>query len=123
MLRVSEVAREFMKISGLNEEQTLELDHLIAKCTGDIEGMVDQSVDVRKHAGRLYYAAAALAYYRYIVTRLTASDNLDYISAGDIKISHDNQQLLSVARELKEDAINSLNDLKKGKSSFIFKRM
>ena len=123
MLRISEVAKEFIKLSGLDETSVLELDHLLAKSAGDIEGMVDQSVDINKHAGRLYYAAAALAYYRYIVSNLTRADNLEYISAGDIKISHNNERLLEVARELKDDAINSLNDLKKGCDAFVFKRM
>lgn len=123
MLRISEVAKEFMRISGLDEESTLELDHLLAKSAGDIEGLVDKSIDVSKYAARLYYAAAALAYYRYIVTKLTSADNVEYVSAGDIKISHDNSRILEIAREIKEDALNSLNDLKKGCDAFIFKRM
>jgi hypothetical protein len=121
MLLISEVSKEFENLSGLSKSEILNWMHLITKSTKDIESMIDSTVDINKVCGRLYYAAAALAYYRYIVQSITQQESVDYISAGDIKISHRvNANILDIARELKDDAISSLDDLKR-QNTFIFK--
>ncbi len=111
MLQVSDVRSQFVRLSGISESDALAWSHMIVKSIRDVEGMVDSANLTDDADARLCHAAAALSYYRYVVHSLT-KESVSAFNVGDVKFAQSISDMLEVAREIKDDALSSIEDMR-----------
>lgn len=111
MIEFSDVRSQFITLTGMNQTESMKWSHIIAKSVSDVKDIVDSSRLTEEVVPRLSHAAAALAYYRYVVHSLT-KENVSAFNIGDIKMAQNISDMLTVAREIRDDALSSLDDLR-----------
>lgn len=111
MVEFSDVRSQFITLTGITEMESIRWSHIIAKSIKDVEGIIDSSKLNEDIDPRLSHAAAALAYYRYVVHSLT-KENVSAFNIGDVKMAQNISDMLTVAREIRDDALSSLDDLR-----------
>lgn len=103
----------FAKLSGLTEEEVYRYEFL---CQAAMEDVAARCSD-EQEGGRQAFAAAALAYYRYVLLTLTDGGS---VTVGDVTVS-DRGERLSSAQQLCREAFVSLGSPMD--DDFVFERM
>ena len=116
-MQIENVLELFAKLSGLSEEELYQarflcemaMEHIRSRCTGNEE----------EEGGRQSFAAAALAYYRFLLWTLTEQGG-DSIKVGEVTVKNVRERL-EYAQVLYQDALAGLEGLKD--DGFVFERM
>ncbi len=94
----------FAVLSGLSEDEVREQRYL---CEMSMDEITERLPEGKSCGGREEYAAAALAYYRYILWRM--SDGGGQIKVGDISVSSGRERL-EYAERIWKEALSRLGE-------------
>lgn len=108
MIEFENVLCAFCLLTDLSEEEGREQGVLIDLAISEVTMMLRPGAYTPANHDRLCHACAAFAYYKYVL--VTATKALDF-TAGDIKMSPPSAALLTLARQLRDDAVGSIADL------------
>ncbi len=96
-MNLESVLRLFEKLSGLSEEEGRAYSFLCELAVQKISAMVGSH---KADGGQQVLAAAALAYYRYVL--LSVSDNSGAVKIGEVSLGKDNERVCYAERVYKE---------------------
>lgn len=118
-MNVENVMRMFGKFAGIDEDDVTEYRFL---CESSVENISAKTLvtETENDKSRLEYAAAVLAYYRYVLLSFT-DESGGSITVGEISIKNPEKRLEYAERMLKE----ALDDIKAitGDNDFVFERI
>lgn len=109
----------FCRLAELEKDNSVRLRFL---CEGSMRYVLHRITDKSKlecDSGRAEYAAAALAYYRFVLLSLTDGNGSE-IKVGDISVKQSGFEKISAAEKLCRDAFAEITDLI-GDNDFVFK--
>ena len=95
----------FAALSGLSCEELFERRYLCEMSMVDINRMLPENADCC--GGRKEYAAAALAYYRYVLWSIADGDT--DVKVGDVSVKSDSERL-AYAERILNDALSLLGE-------------
>ena len=119
-MSVENTLNRFKLISGLESGEAEQWQDLVSEAREYIDSLVIKDDIFELDEKRLDNAAAVYAYYRYLC--YSSSDESSF-SAGDIKVTFNNDKL-KAAKEMWDMELENIKDIADtGKSLFIFKRV
>ncbi len=113
------VAEAFGALAGLDESERLPYLPMCILCAGQIKrGLISEDV-LEEHSRELSYAAAANAFYRYVLLR-AALDEGDF-KAGDVSVTK-SSGAEKAAKALRDEALAAVSSLT-GETDFVFRQV
>ena len=109
-ISIDTVVDIFTSVAGDNETANGRV--FCRSAIGMLEEMLDNKKNLSGNSYQICYAAACVAYYRYILHKNTGA--LD-IKAGDITVNDCSDNVSEHAKNLMSDALNSISHLMKPK--------
>ena len=108
MIEFEKVLGAFSHLADLTEAQAREESALLSLALGEVAVMLRPGACTPESHDRICHACAAFAYYKHaLVAAMKAVD----FKAGDIAMSPPGAALLTLARQLRDDAVGSIADL------------
>ncbi len=104
------VLEHFTLLSGLAEEEAKTWLPLCHWAVASLFGKLDQDTDLVANHALLCYAAGAMAYYKYVL-RNASREGTTSFSAGDVKVTENTHHSATLAKQLYEDAVQSVAHL------------
>lgn len=105
-----QVFQRFCELTGLSYNDAQQYRWLCNNAADELNEMLVSNIDMQKCSSRLSVAAAAIAYYRYII--FTENSNVTSFKAGDLTVAYSdckvfakeylNQCLKSIAPYIKD---------------------
>ena len=120
-MTTQEVLERFAIIANLTSEEITPWTALCEDAENEIRSHLREDTDEEEHSRRLSSAAAALAFYRYMMYR-TSVGNVESFSAGELKIKTDAKTAVQLAHNIWRDARNAVCDLLNDED-FVFERI
>ncbi|MBQ3929028.1 MAG: hypothetical protein II711_02935 [Clostridia bacterium] len=109
----------FQRLSGLESDQVLEYQFIYDSAMQSIQRKLNNACDKDKESSRLEFAAAALAYYQYVLWSVSRS--ADEIAVGQISVKNSSGQL-KAAEKICREALDNIADIYMGEG-FVFERV
>ncbi len=116
-----EIIKRFSIISGLSSDEIAPWTSLCEDACMEIRKNLRENVVEEDHSRRLNAAAAALAFYRYILYRCSGG-GMEAFTAGEIRIKTDSKVTAKMAYNIWMDAKRSVSDLLQD-NEFMFERI
>ena len=98
----------FSRLSGIDEESSVTLRFSCENTRSYIISHIKPDIDICGCSGKLEFAAAALAYYRYILWSDT--ENGENITVGDISVKSSAERL-EKAYKIYQQAVEDISDI------------
>jgi hypothetical protein len=109
-ISIDRVVDAFLTLAG---QEALSSGRILCSTAAETLGSwLDRSKQIGECEASLNYAAACMAYYRYV---LKSTDDTRSIKAGDITVNDDSDKMVSFAKNLMDDALHSVEHLFKPK--------
>ena len=87
-------------------------DKILSLCGDALDWVMRRKrEEVQDDDRRIAYAAAAVAYYNYALSRLTDSDDPRDFKAGDISVKKNIRDDLAVAEKFREARLSEVSDI------------
>lgn len=99
----------FSRLSGIDEENSVTFRFICETAQNYILSHLKPHTDMGSCSGRLEFAAAALAYYRYLLWSVT--ENGDSITIGEVSVKNTASDKLSAAVSICEQAFADISDV------------
>ncbi len=108
MIEFEKVLGAFSLLADIDEATARKNEPLVKLAIMEISvRLKDSACDIKNH-DRICHACAAAAYYKYTV--VTSANEHDF-TVGDIKFSAKAAANLTLAKQLRDDAVGSIADL------------
>ncbi len=120
MIEFEEVLGAFSLLAELNEEAAHAASTVVELAIAELNGLLIENADTEQNRDRLSHAAAALAYYKYVLLEATRLQG--GASVGDVKLNAPSDATLKIARALRDDALSAICDLTES-CSFAFRQV
>lgn len=120
-MNLQEILERFAIIAGLSLEETAPWTLLCEDACGEIRRNLKTGINEPDNARRLNVAAAALAFYRYVLYRVS-SGGMESFTAGELRIKTDAKSAVKMAYGVWKDAKKSISDLISD-NDFMFERI
>lgn len=120
-MNIEDVVDVFTRLSGLAAEDIIKFRFMCLTSYEYVKSHTKSGTDMSVYGGRLAFAAAALAYYRYILWCLTDGDGSE-IKVGDISVKPVSEKQLDSADKLCRNAFSALSGVFDD-GSFVFERI
>lgn len=111
----------FCRFTGLDSETASDFYFMCDTACDYVLSRIKPGADISEAGGRLDLAAAALAYYRYVLWSLT-DDPADQIRVGEISVRNNSAKALDRADRLCREAFRDVYGLLEDED-FVFRRM
>ena len=105
---IENIISVFSRLSGSDEETSVNFRFMCENAKDYIISHLKPDSDVNSCCGKLEFAAAALAYYRYILWSITESGG--DITVGDISVKS-SSSILANAQKICEQAFSDISDV------------
>ena len=109
-MNLQNIVKRFSIIANLSFEEAFPWTEICEDAANEIRIHLKSGVDESEHSRRLDAAAAALAFYRYIIYRASGG-GMESFTAGEIRIKADAKTSVKVALSVWKDAKHSIADL------------
>lgn len=109
-MNMEEIIRIFCRLSGLDYEEATDFRFMCDTALAYIMSRIKKGTDTKCCGSRINFAAAALAYYRYVLWSLT-DGVVNEINVGEIRVKHGGVSELEAADRLCREAFNDLKDI------------
>ena len=109
MINIGQVFETFQLLSDLSEPDAQKWLGLCADAGRQLTDMLRGGADLTTYTEAMIYAAAALAFYRYMLVKCAADQDTGSISIGDVKITKNASDTLKIAERIKDDALAALS--------------
>lgn len=120
-LNIENVVDIFGRLSSLAAEDIIKFRFMCENAVDNVKSYIKSDVNTSAYDGRLCFAAASLAYYRYVLWSLTDGGN-DEIKMGEFSIKPAAEKRLDAAAKLCKEAFKELMDIMRD-DSFVFERI
>lgn len=100
----------FSRLSGLRDKELLRYTFLCETSAGYVVSRLRDKEAAACSGGKVEFAAAALAYYRYILCLLTDGETGE-VKVGDIAVKKDAVSILESAEKLCREAFRDISGL------------
>ncbi len=120
-MNLQEILERFAIIASLSMDDVSLWIPICEDASEEIKRHLKEGISEDENARRLNVAAAALAFYRYILYK-TAGGGTESFSAGELRIKTNAQVSVKTAYNVWRDAKNSIADLLTD-DDFIFERI
>ena len=110
--------RIFCRLSGLDYEEAADFRFMCDTALSYIMSRIKHGSDTRCYGGRINFAAAALAYYRYVLWSLT-DGAANEVKVGEISVKHGGSSELEAADRLCREALADLGEILESEN-FVF---
>ena len=108
-MNIEKIIEIFSRLSGMDSEEAVKFSFICDSALEYILSHLKQGTDARNSCGRLEFAAATLAYYRYTLWSLT--DGCDNIKIGEISVSSSGPKQLESTQKLCSTAFEDIADI------------
>ena len=105
-----EVLRIFCRFAELSELESTEFTFMCETAADNVEQRIRPGADISGYGGRLALAAAALAYYRYVLWSITGTA-ANEIRVGELSRKSDAARQLEAAEGLCRSAFDDIWDI------------
>ncbi len=102
--------RIFCRLSGLDYEEAADFRFMCDTALSYIMSRIKHGADTRCCGGRINFAVAALAYYRYVLWSLT-DGAVNEINVGEIRVKHGVFSELDAADRLCREALADIGEI------------
>lgn len=119
-MNIENVIEIFRRLSGIDAKSTVQLRFFCENAFEYINSHIRNGANIDGYGSRLEFAAAAAAYYRYILWSLTDGGS-DNIKVGEISISGSGTKQLEAAEKLCNSALNDIGSIFENEN-FFFER-
>ncbi len=109
---IEEILLIFTKISGLTEEDATNYRFLCEAAISYVEARLKENISLSKYTKSLNYTAAATAYYRYTLMKVSDGTGTE-IRVGDIISKRNAIDQANSAEELCRQAYNDISEILK----------
>ncbi|MDD6021683.1 MAG: hypothetical protein ACI4GA_07860 [Acutalibacteraceae bacterium] len=93
-------------------EESEGTDKILSLCDSALDWVMRKKLpEISDDDSRIPYAAAAVAYYNYALSRLTDSNDPRNFKAGDVSVKKDIREDLLVAEKLKASRLAEVSDI------------
>ena len=120
-MNIEDVVDIFTRLSGLTAEDIIKFRFVCLNAYEYVKSHTKSGTDMSVYGGRLTFAAAALAYYGYILWCMTDVDGSE-IKTGDISVKPDAEKQLTSAEKLCRNAFSAIGEVFDD-GSFVFERI
>lgn len=120
-MNIENVIDIFTRLSALEAEDVLKFKFMCENAMEFVNSRIKDNVNTGAYGGRLCFAAAALAYYRFVLWSLTDSGG-DEIKIGEVTIKPTASKQLEAAEKLCREAFDSLGEIMPD-DGFVFERV
>ncbi len=117
-MNMEEILRIFCRLSGLDYEDAADFRFMCDTALSYIRARIKHGSDIEFYGGRINFAAAALAYYRYVLWSLT-DGVANEINVGEIRVKHGGSSELEAADKLCRETFADLGDILESEN-FVF---
>ena len=117
-----EIIKRFSIIFGLSSDEIAPWTSICEDACIEIRKNLRENVVEEDHSRRLNAAAAALAFYRYILYSTSNSGGAESFAAGELRIKTDTSRMINNAKKVWQDAKRSIADILKDEN-FMFERI
>ena len=107
ILPVDKIITTFFDLSG--ETEADKWRNHCATSAVSIIAMLKPGIDVATDEWKLCYAAACMAFYRYVLSG--AAEGITVLKAGDVTVNTSSDNAVTYARSLLEDALMPIGSL------------
>ncbi len=108
MIEFEKVLCAFSLLAELSEEAARAASTVVELAIAELNCMLIDGACTEENHDRICHAAAAVAYYKYVLLEATKSDG---VSVGDVRFTAPNAATLSIAKALRDDALGAVYDL------------
>ncbi len=117
-MNIENIIEIFCRLSGISAENVSGFRFLCENALMYVQSRLKPDADVTGGGSRINYAAAALAYYRYILLNVTGGD-IGEIKVGDISTKSSSAKELEAADKFCRDAFEDIAEFLEN-NEFIF---
>ncbi len=100
----------FRRLSGLSEKDVISFRFMCEAAFSYVDSRLKSDINVSLCGGRLETAAAALAYYRYVLWCITDGE-LNQIKVGELSSKRNGSAEIDAAEKLCRQAFSDIADL------------
>lgn len=119
-MNIEDVVDIFGRLSGLSAEDILKFRFMCRTSYEYVNSHIKSGTNMSVYGGRLCFAAAALAYYRYLLWSLT--DGRDEIKIGEVSVKPVSGKQIEAAEKLYKDSFSAVSDVMCDEG-FVFERI
>lgn len=116
---IEKIVQIFCRLSGIDSEDAVGFRFMCETALSYVMSHIKHDADTRGCGGRINFAAAALAYYRYVLWSLT-DGQLNEVKVGDISVKRTGNRELDAADKLCREAFSNISDILEN-DEFVFK--
>ncbi len=109
-MNIEKIIEIFGRLAGLEADEATDFRFMCESSVGYITSRLKPGVDIRHRCSRLEFAAAALAYYRFILWRLTDGGSNE-IKVGEISVKENGTKQLEGSEQLCKEAFSAISDI------------
>ncbi len=109
-MKLQNIVKRFSIIANISFEEAFPWTEVCEEAADEIRRHLKSEIDETEHHRRLEAAAAALAFYRYVIYRASGG-GMESFTAGEIKIKSDAKTSVKMALAVWKDAKHSIADL------------
>ncbi len=109
-MNIETIIEIFGRLAGLEAEEATDFRFMCESSVGYITSRLKSGVDISHRCSRLEFAAAALAFYRFILWRLTDGGSNE-VKVGDISVKESAANQIDAAEQLCKEAFSAINDI------------
>ena len=120
-MNIENVVDIFSRLSSLKAEDILKFRFMCETAMDNVNSYIKKDIDTSDYDGRLCFAAATLAYYRYVLWTLTEGANGE-VKMGDFSIKSTADNQLDAAAKLCEGAFDAIKEITDD-TGFVFERI
>ncbi len=120
-MNIEKVIDIFCRLSTLTAEDIIKFRFICETAMDNVNSYIKDNIDTDAYDGRLCFAAAALAYYRYVLWSLSDGKG-DELKLGDFSVKPSSEKRLDSAARLCREAFNSIKDIVND-NGFVFERI
>lgn len=123
ILKIENVMDMFRRLSGLDTETVLKFRFMCDSALDGIRTKLKSDRNIEAYSGRIEFAAAALAYYRYVLWSVSENSGED-ITVGEISVkrSASLSEQLKATEKLYREAFENIGDIYDC-DGFVFERI
>ena len=109
-MNIEDVVDIFTRFSGLSSEDVIKFRFMCLNAFEYVKSHTKSGTDMSVYGGRLTFAAAALAYYGYILWSVSDGDGSE-IKTGDITVKPIAEKQLESAEKLCRNAFSAISEV------------
>lgn len=120
-MNIENVVDIFSHLSSLTAEDILKFRFMCENAMDNVNSYLKKNINTSDYDGRLCFAAATLAYYRYVLWTLTEGGNGE-VKMGDFSVKPVASSQLDAAAKLCEGAFDAIKEITND-IGFVFERI